>query len=145
MISLSLLKRLQEEGITTRGAVGKTAPRNDSYWDLKFSLHQRVVEKLEQEISSDANNAEEREQAEKRIREIIKEHLMEMGITLPRTEQQQLLQEMMDEVFDLGPISPLLRDPTVSEIMVNGPTQVYVERDGVLEKQRCSSGMMPIY
>jgi len=131
---LSLLKRLQEEGITTRGAVGKTAPRNDSYWDLKFSLHQRVVEKLEQEISSDANNAEEREQAEKRIREIIKEHLMEMGITLPRTEQQQLLQEMMDEVFDLGPISPLLRDPTVSEIMVNGPTQVYVERDGVLEK-----------
>lgn len=142
---MSLLKRLQEEGITTRGAVGKTAPRNDSYWDLKFSLHQRVVEKLEQEISSDANNAEEREQAEKRIREIIKEHLMEMGITLPRTEQQQLLQEMMDEVFDLGPISPLLRDPTVSEIMVNGPTQVYVERDGVLEKQRCSSGMMPIY
>jgi len=131
---LSLLKRLQEEGVTTRGAVGKTVPRTDSYWDLKFSLHQRVVEKLEQEISSDANNAEERERAEKRIREIIKEHLMEKGITLSRTEQQQLLQELMDEVFDLGPISPLLRDPTVSEIMVNGPTQVYVERDGVLEK-----------
>jgi len=98
---LSLLKRLQEEGVTTRGAVGKTVPRTDSYWDLKFSLHQRVVEKLEQEISSDANNAEERERAEKRIREIIKEHLMEKGITLSRTEQQQLLQELMDEVFDL--------------------------------------------
>jgi len=131
---LSLLKRLQEEGITARGAVDKTAPRPDSYWDLKFSLHQRVVEKLEQEISSDGNNAEEREQAEKRIREIIKEHLMEKGIALPRTEQQRLLQELLDEVFDLGPISPLLRDPTVSEIMVNGPSQVYVERNGVLEK-----------
>ncbi|HHY39693.1 MAG TPA: CpaF family protein [Syntrophaceticus sp.] len=134
MVSLSLLKRLQEEGITARGAVDKTAPRPDSYWDLKFSLHQRVVEKLEQEISSDGNNAEEREQAEKRIREIIKEHLMEKGIALPRTEQQRLLQELLDEVFDLGPISPLLRDPTVSEIMVNGPSQVYVERNGVLEK-----------
>ncbi len=131
---MSLLKRLQEEGITARGAVDKTAPRPDSYWDLKFSLHQRVVEKLEQEISSDGNNAEEREQAEKRIREIIKEHLMEKGIALPRTEQQRLLQELLDEVFDLGPISPLLRDPTVSEIMVNGPSQVYVERNGVLEK-----------
>ncbi|HAF17579.1 MAG TPA: type II secretion system protein E, partial [Peptococcaceae bacterium] len=111
---MSLLKRLKEEGITARGAVDKTAPRTDSYWNLKFSLHQRVVEKLEQEISSDANNAEEREQAEKRIKEIIKEHLLEKGITLPRTEQQRLLQELLDEVFDLGPISPLLRDPTVS-------------------------------
>jgi len=59
---------------------------------------------------------------------------MEKGITLSRTEQQQLLQELMDEVFDLGPISPLLRDPTVSEIMVNGPTQVYVKGMGYWKK-----------
>lgn len=131
MISLSLLKRLQEEGQVVRGSVDKVLPRDNSYWNLKFSLHQRVVEKLEQELSDET---EERERSEKQIKDIINEHLVEKGITLPRAEQQRLLQELLDEVFDLGPISPLLRDPSVSEVMVNGPKQVYVERDGVLEK-----------
>jgi pilus assembly protein CpaF len=132
---MSLLQRLQVEGTADRGTVSQVVSRDSSLWELKFSLHQRVVEKLEQEIS-DINECseEERERAAEQIREIMAEYLLEKGTSLARSEQQRLVQELLDEVFDLGPISPLLRDTTVSEVMVNGPAQVYVERKGVLEE-----------
>lgn len=136
---MSLLKRLQEENPappdSPQGApAAANRPPQDNLWDLKFSLHQRVVEKLEQHLrKNDAGGSEAHQQAAAQIREIIEDYLMEKGIVLTRGDQQRLLQELLDEVFDLGPISPLLRDPTVSEVMVNGPLQVYVERNGVLE------------
>ncbi|HUX46560.1 MAG TPA: CpaF family protein, partial [Desulfosporosinus sp.] len=56
-----------------------------------------------------------------------------LGLTPPRMERQRLVQEVMDEILGFGPIESLLQDPTVNEIMVNGPRQVYVERKGKLE------------
>ncbi|AFV10788.1 putative conjugal transfer protein [Thermacetogenium phaeum DSM 12270] len=137
MIALSLLKRLQEERPERPGPLQEAAaaggPRQDNLWDLKFALHQRVVEELKQLRKFDAGGTEERRQAEPRIREIVEGYLSEKGLLLTRGDQQRLFQELLDEVFDFGPISPLLRDPTISEVMVNGPSQVYVERNGVLE------------
>jgi pilus assembly protein CpaF len=60
--------------------------------------------------------------------------LGEQGIPLSTTERDKLAQEVVDEVFGLGPLEPLLKDPTVSDILVNTYKQVYVERRGVLEK-----------
>jgi pilus assembly protein CpaF len=133
---MSLLKRLQKEGSISGETVAQSVPRDNTFWNLKFSLHQQVVEKLEQEISGETDKVseEEREQAANQIKEIMAEHLLEKGISMSRNEQQRMLQELLDEVFELGPISPLLRDETVSEVMVNGPSQVYVERNGVLEE-----------
>ncbi len=133
---MSLLQRLQkEESTSTKGSAVQAAPRDNTFWNLKFALHQRVVEKLEQEEPNETEGgSEERERAAEQIHGIMDEYLLEEGVSVTRSEQQRLLQELMDEVFDLGPISPLLRDPTVSEIMVNGPLQVYVERNGVLEE-----------
>jgi pilus assembly protein CpaF len=59
--------------------------------------------------------------------------LNEQRTPLTTVEKQQLLREVMDEIFGLGPIEDLLRDPTISDILVNGPGQVYVEREGRLE------------
>ena len=59
--------------------------------------------------------------------------LDEEGIALTKEERQRLLQDIRDEVFGLGPIEPLLRDPTVCDILVNGPHQVYVERAGKMQ------------
>src|SRR5947209_749100 len=53
---------------------------------------------------------------------------------LPKAEVERAADEVVDEVFGLGPLEPLLRDQTVTEILVNGPDQVYVERDGVLRR-----------
>jgi pilus assembly protein CpaF len=53
---------------------------------------------------------------------------------LSRMERQKIVTEIMDEVVGYGPIEPLIRDPEISEIMVNGPKQVFIERDGKLEK-----------
>lgn len=139
MIALSLLKRLQEERPERTGPLQEAAAavhrsRQDNLWDLKFDLHQRVVEDLKQHLrKDDAGGSEERRQAAPRIQEIIEDYLAEKGLVLTRGDQQRLFQELLDEVFEFGPISPLLRDPTVSEVMVNGPAQVYVERNGVLE------------
>src|ERR1700674_869191 len=55
---------------------------------------------------------------------------------LTPTEKEQLLFEVLEEVFRLGPLEPLLQDPTISDILVNGAQEVYVERAGVLEESR---------
>src|SRR4029077_7941992 len=55
---------------------------------------------------------------------------------LTPTEKEQLLAEVLEEVFRLGPLEPLLQDPTISDILVNGAQEVYIERAGVLEESR---------
>ncbi|NPV28908.1 MAG: CpaF family protein [Firmicutes bacterium] len=138
---MSLLKRLQEQRSvsqeTGRAPGGNRRPgaRRDPLWDLKFALHQRVVEELEEELRPvKAGEEGDRERAAALVEEVIQAFLAEKGLALSRAEQQRLLRELLDEVFELGPITPLLQDPSVSEVMVNGPYQVYVERGGKLEK-----------
>lgn len=59
--------------------------------------------------------------------------LSDRSFPLSGVEKQQLLNEIMDEIFGLGPIEQLLLDPTISDIVINGPHQVYIERHGLLE------------
>lgn len=138
---MSLLRRLQEQNSSPAGESQSPAtrpvPRQNSLWDLKYSLHQRVVAELEENLrdtNEDDDEQKSRDHARSVIEEIIQNYVLEKGIALSRSDQQRLLQELLDEVFDLGPITPLLNDPTISEVMVNGPYQVYVERNGILEK-----------
>ncbi|HAA89850.1 MAG: Putative conjugal transfer protein [Thermoanaerobacterales bacterium 50_218] len=133
---MSLLQRLQgKENVTHERPRDQSAQvleaREDPLLDLKYELHQRVVEELEEQLRSGDND---REAASELIEEVITSFLKEKEIPLSRSDRQRLLQDLLDEVFAFGPISPLLRDEKVSEIMVNGPHQVYVERNGKLEK-----------
>lgn len=87
---MSLLQRLQVEGTADRGTVSQVVSRDSSLWELKFSLHQRVVEKLEQEIS-DINECseEERERAAEQIREIMAEYLLENEKLFERVNEEE--------------------------------------------------------
>jgi pilus assembly protein CpaF len=74
-----------------------------------------------------------RDDLERQLDELVREILAESKIQLNRAEQSELLSMLLDEMLGLGPVEPLLRDETVTDILVNGPKQTYVERRGKLE------------
>lgn len=123
---MSLLARLQQKGETR-------VPDNkkDPYWELKQLVHQRIIEELKEQPLSDGIKEEELATT---IEHKVLKILEEMGTPLPRTDCQRLAREITDDTVAWGPITPLLKDPDISEIMVNGPDQVYVERRGKLER-----------
>lgn len=139
---MSLLRRLQEQNSVKESSLHGLSKRDsqtrqgNSLWELKFAIHQKVVEELEDGLKTGREEGGQagHDQAAELIERIACDYLNEKGVVLSRAEQQRLLNDVLDEVFELGPISPLLRDPSVSEVMVNGPLDVYVERNGRLER-----------
>ncbi len=96
--------------------------------ELKVELHKRLLEDLNLAALETAREQDLRDE----IEAIAGEALTEMGVVLNREERTILNQELYDEVTGLGPLEPLLKDDTVNDILVNGPSQVFVERDGRL-------------
>src|SRR4029453_16418999 len=105
------------------------APR-PQYLELKANVHRKLLNRLNLEALANA----ERAQAEKEIRSLLFELIAEESTPLSMSEREVILGDVVDEVFGLGPLEPLLRDPSVSDILVNTYKSVYVERAGKLEK-----------
>ncbi|HXE81055.1 MAG TPA: CpaF family protein [Vicinamibacterales bacterium] len=105
------------------------APR-PQYLQLKGTVHKKLLNRLNLEALASVDRA----RAEGEIRTLLFELLAEESVPLSMAEREQILSDVLDEVFGLGPLEPLLRDPTVNDILVNTYKQVYVERNGVLEK-----------
>jgi pilus assembly protein CpaF len=104
------------------------APVRESLREVKFRIQSRVIQDLDPKLDL-ANQVEVRRQ----IEEIFGRVIDEEGLALTRAERVRMLEQITDEIIGLGPMEPLLRDETVTEIMVNGPRQVYIERAGRLE------------
>src|SRR4051812_6692628 len=104
-----------------------TAPQRAQYVELKASVHRKLLNRLNLEALANADRA----RAETEIRTLMGELLAEEGAPLSLTERDVLFSELMDEVFGLGPLEPLLRDPSISDILVNTYKDVFVERGGV--------------
>jgi pilus assembly protein CpaF len=104
------------------------APVRESLREVKFRIQSRVIQDLDPKLDL-ANQVEVRRQ----IEEIFGRVIDEEGLALTRAERVRMLEQITDEIIGLGPLEPLLRDETVTEIMVNGPRQVYIERSGKLE------------
>ncbi len=104
------------------------APVRESLREVKFRIQSRVIQDLDPKLDL-ANQVEVRRQ----IEEIFGRVIDEEGLALTRAERVRMLEQITDEIIGLGPLEPLLRDETVTEIMVNGPRQVYIERSGRLE------------
>jgi len=103
---------------------------NKNFEELKRSIHGKLVERLDLSRFKELNL----EVMRRDIRRAI-EHLCDTeNPLLNRIERERLIEEILDETLGFGPLEPLLKDPTVSEIMVNGPRKVYVERRGKIEK-----------
>src|SRR5664280_2098147 len=103
-------------------------PVRESLREVKFRIQSRVIQDLDPKLDL-ANQVEVRRQ----IEEIFGRVIDEEGLALTRAERVRMLEQITDEIIGLGPLEPLLRDETVTEIMVNGPRQVYIERAGRLE------------
>ncbi len=99
------------------------------YQELKFTLHRKLLDKINLEALAAIDN--------QRVRSEVRQALITLidgePTLLSSIEKQQICDEVLDEVFGLGPLEPLLQDPTISDILVNGHKQVYVERRGLLE------------
>jgi len=100
------------------------------YQELKSNLHTRLLN----EIDLESINRLKEETAREQLRRVVHELLTREKTPLTQTEREQLVLEILDEVFGLGPLQPLLADPTISDILVNGPFEAYIERRGRLEK-----------
>ncbi|HEY7524594.1 MAG TPA: CpaF family protein [Candidatus Limnocylindrales bacterium] len=104
------------------------APVRESFRDVKFRIQNRVIQDLDPKLDL-SNQVEVR----RRIEEIFGKVIDEEGLALTRAERVRMLEQITDEIIGLGPLEPLLRDESISEVMVNGPRQVYIERSGKLE------------
>lgn len=102
----------------------------DKYAALKLKIHKEVIEKIDREIKqADLNEVA----LTQKTREIVNSILEREAGFLPYSERQMIAAVVNDEVLGLGPLEPLLNDNDITEIMVNGPKQIYVERKGRLE------------
>jgi pilus assembly protein CpaF len=99
------------------------------YQELKFTLHRKLLDRINLDALASIDND--------RIREEVRQAVLTIVDSEPNlltgTEKQQISGEVLHEVFGLGPLEPLLQDTTISDILVNGHNQVYVERNGLLE------------
>ncbi len=113
------------------GADGKrTGLSFKEYQELKSSVHRDLISRVD--LERIANQRDERIRAQ--VLSVIQDLVANLKTPLSGRERERLSLEVLDEVFGLGPLEPLLQDPTVNDILVNGPKQVYVERAGMLEE-----------
>jgi pilus assembly protein CpaF len=103
-----------------------------AYLDLKNAIHRYLLNKVNLEKVAAAPDAQTREQ----VLAVIQEAVSQVKAPLNIPERERLALEILDEMFGLGPLAPLLQDPTVNDILVNGAKEVYVERAGILEETK---------
>jgi len=119
----------EEMRIVTVGDAGAFANR-DTRTDLKLELHQRLLDL----INLQALDQMSRQQIEAEVGDIVYEELSKQNHALNNTERKALVSDVLDELLGLGPIEPLLKDPTITDILINGHSNIFIERYGVLER-----------
>lgn len=133
---MGLLERLekqrnpktQEQQAETADAVGQAYV--DEYSELKEKIHGEMIEMINQEIAEKGKiEGNQKDYVFKSIEALVDAK----AESVSRSDRARLVKEIFNNVVGLGPLEPLLEDPDISEIMVNGPSQVYVERRGRLE------------
>ena len=97
---------------------------------VKTAIHRKLIQKLNLDKLTEVN----REDVRREVSQILEALVHGESAPMNLQERERLVQEVLDEVFGLGPLEPLLADPTVSDILVNTYKRVYVERKGILEQ-----------
>ena len=121
----------EDHRLLTVGDAGAFGQR-DLHTDLKVELHQRLLSLINLQVLEQMS----REQIEFEVGDIVAEQLAKQNHALNHAERKQLVSDVLDELLGLGPLEPLLKDSTITDILVNGHDQVFVERYGVLESSR---------
>jgi len=100
----------------------------ESWLDIKNLVHQKLLNALD----TDTLKAINKERVRGVIASAVERLVVDEAIPMTLAERERMIEEVLDEVFGLGPLEPLLKDPTISDILVNGYDSVYIERDGRL-------------
>jgi pilus assembly protein CpaF len=135
---MGLLERLaldkEEENKKGKGSQStssqKEEQKSDPYKDLKLRIFDRVVEEVKISNEDEENNMQN---VEEEIRNVVNEVIESEAQYLTRNERGIIARDIINETIGFGPITPLLQDPQISEVMVNGMNRVYVERKGKIE------------
>ena len=96
----------------------------------KAEIHRTLISKLDLEKLSRVNSS----QARQAVASIVKEIIADQRVPLNYDEQEKIQADLLDEVFGLGPLEPLLRDPAISDILVNDKDHVFIEKGGLLQR-----------
>ena len=103
---------------------------DSQYQDLKFILHRKLLDRINLEILSSVSSDRVRAEVRSAVSKLVEEEKTPLSIV----EKDRIISEVIDEVFGLGPLEPLLADPTISDILVTTPKLVHIERAGKLYK-----------
>src|SRR5579863_3790612 len=117
-------------GIAAGAEAKRTGLSFKEYQELKSSVHRDLISRVD--LERVANQRDEGTRGQ--VLSVIQDLVANLKTPLSGRERERLSLEVLDEVFGLGPLEPLLQDPTINDILVNGPKQVYVERSGMLEE-----------
>ena len=125
---MSLKKRLEETTVDKK--IVKTVEKEkDPYVELKMKIQAQVI----QDLDIDFNEiSEQNESLKQDLRVIISKNIEKESLNITPPQKKRILEELLDEIIGFGPITSLLQDSSVTEIMVNGPDQVYTEVKGKL-------------
>ncbi len=144
---MSLLKRIEKGGQTPPAGGGSQPPTpssppaddlrrrqapavpHDDYSELKLRIQHKIVAELDPKL-----DLSKQDQVRKSIEDMFNAFLAQEEVILARAERARLFEEIISEVLGLGPLEKLLADPTIDEVMVNGPRNIYIERRGKIEK-----------
>lgn len=125
---MSLIKRLEE--ITVEKKTSKTLEKEiDPYFEMKMKIQNRAIEELDIDFNE---ISEQNEDVKQKIDYIVSKHIEKESINLTNNQKKKIKDELLDEIIGFGPITGLLEDSSVTEIMVNGPNKVYIEKSGKL-------------
>lgn len=117
-------------GASRLGGPGGGMQATKSFEELKRLIHSKLVDKLDLSRVSDL----EGETLRREIRLVVERLCDTENPLLNRMERERLIDEVLDETFGFGPLEVLLKDPTISDILINGPKRIFVERRGKMEK-----------
>ncbi|HEY5584951.1 MAG TPA: CpaF family protein [Ruminiclostridium sp.] len=128
---MSLIKRLEEINVDKKAnKPNKPNEREvDPYYELKMKIQNRVIEELDIDFNEITENNEELKQ---KIDYIVSKHIEKESLNMTNNQKKKIKEELLDEIIGFGPITGLLSDNNVTEIMVNGPDHVYIEKNGKL-------------
>ena len=108
--------------------------KEDNYQELKLAIHRRIVDEMsDQEQQFLASNNHTRAEVEELISSYCQRVLDDSPMSVPRGERARIVADICDEILGLGPIEPLLKDESITEVMINGPKKIFVERKGKLQ------------
>lgn len=125
---MSLIKRLEEINIDKKA--NKPSVREvDPYFELKMKIQNGVIEELDIDFNE---ISEQNEELKQKIDYIVSKHIEKESLNMTNNQKKKIKEELLDEIIGFGPITELLSDNNVTEIMVNGPDHIYIEKNGKL-------------